>query len=479
AIISPLAGCYKSDEAYIYFELPSKPATIDPQTAKTDSELLIVKNIFEGLMRKDSNGQTVTGIAQSVEKNGLVYTFKLRNNAKWNNGDKVTAHDFAFAFKRALLPETKAPFASRLYCIKNAEAVHAGSKSADALGITVIDDKTLKIELSYDDARFLDNLTTSVAMPCNQKFFNESAGKYGLFRENIVGNGSYRLAKWSKDTFGIRLYRNEHYTGDFVAKNAAVFLTCDTKKSVVEKLKGNSIDMSFIDSSARKEMESLGFKTVELQNICWVMTMNGDLSKNMRKALMKLVGSEKYIKNLPDGYSRATSIYPAILGTNFSSDGIEAYDLEGGKNLYQTEVLKLADRKFPSNITLYYYENGTVKPMITDILGHWQSNLSAFVKLESASSPEVLLPELKNQTLSMAVFPIRADSENPAEYLVNFGISYKGGDLSKIQKQLLEGKNILPIAFQNTMICYSPAIKEIFTIKGDGFIDFSFIVKKK
>ena len=118
-VILTVVGCSSTDDEYLYFELPKTPSTLDPQTASEDSELLIVKNCYEGLLRKDKEGKAVLGAAESFKKQGLTYTFKLRDDAKWSNGEKLTAFDFEFALKRALSSETKAPFASRLYAIEN------------------------------------------------------------------------------------------------------------------------------------------------------------------------------------------------------------------------------------------------------------------------------------------------------------------------------------------------------------------------
>ncbi len=477
-LILPAVGCGdKTEDAYISFELPETPSTVDPQTAKTDTELLIVRNVFEGLMRKNGNGEIASGAAESYTKDGLTYTFKIRKNAKWNNGADLTAYDFAFGLRRALNPNTQAPFATRLYSVKNGEKVNKGKLSINKLGIRTINDKTLEIELEKEDDRFLENLTTSVAMPCNEEFFNKSAGKYGLFKDNIICNGSYRLTKWNKESFGIRLYKNNEYDGDFIAKNAAVFLTCNNDEPVTQKLAESHIDIAFIDSAKAPEMQNLGFKTVDCQNICWFLTFSDKFSFNMRKALLKLVGSEVYSSNLKNGYTSADSIFPSVFGIDVGKVGITEYDLKGGKKLYGSEVLKLENNKFPENVILYYYDNGNMKSVVTDIVGHWQSNLSAFVNIEAATSPENLLTELKKQTLSMAIFPVRADSENLAEYLKNFGFSYKNQSLATVQKKLLESKNITPLVFQNTTVCYSPAIKEIYITSSDGFIDFSLVVK--
>ena len=467
----------KTEDAYIYFELPEIPLTLDPQIASTDTELLIVKNIYEGLLRKNIEGKIVNGAVESFTKNGLTYTFNIRKDAKWSNGDDLTAEDFVFGLKRAVNPKTKAPFATRIFSIKNAQSINNGKKKLESLGVKAVDSKTLEIQLEKEDELFLENLTTSVAMPCNEKFFNECSGKYGLFKDNIIGNGSYRLTKWNKESFGIRLYRNNDYTGDFFAKNSAVFLTCNNDKPVTQKLKDSDIDIAFIDCAKAAQMQEAGFKTTECQNICWFLTISDDFSYNMRKSLFMLVGKEVYEQNLKTGFASASSIFPYVFNKKIGSDGITKYDLNGGKALYGSEVLKLENKKFPTDVILYYYDDGNIKTLVTDIVGHWQSNLSAFVNIESVSSPENLLPELKKQSLSMAIFPVRADSENLAEYLKNFGIDYKAQSLSSVQKEILKSKNIFPLAFQNTTICYSKAIKEIYTATSDGFVDFSLVVK--
>ncbi len=476
--IGLFAGCgNKTDDAYIYFELPAIPYTLDPQTASSDSELLIIKNIYEGLLRKDENGKIVNGSVESFSKKGLTYTFKIRSDANWSNDDPVTAHDYVFAFRRAIDPKTKAPFAKRLFSIKNAKKINVGEMSSDKLGVKALDDKTLQITLAQKDKDFENTLTTSVAMPCNEKLFYESEGKYGLFRDYIISNGSYRLTKWNKTSFGIRLYRHEEYTGDFYAKNAAIFLTCNDNEPITEKLKKNSIDIAFIDSANSEEIKTAGLNTRDYQNICWVLTIKNDFSFNMRKALALLVGDDIYSQSLKSGYTVASSIFPSVISENSPANGKIIYNLEAGKDLYLSEINKLENKKFPSDVILYYYDDGYSKSIVTDIVGHWQNNLSAFVNIESASDSALLVPELKEQTLSMSIFPIRADNDNTSEYLQKFGFDYNGEKLGNIQNNILEDCTVIPLAFQNTCIAYSPAITNFITTAGNGYIDFSFIIK--
>lgn len=477
--VLPLSGCSNTDDAYIYFELPASPLTLDPQTASLNQELLVVKNIFEGLLRKNSKGEIICGAAESYSQNGLTYTFNIRKDAVWSNGEPVTSYDFAYALKRAVNPETKAPFVSRLFSIKGAKEIYEGKASKNTLGVTAQDSKTLTITLKEKDSLFLETLTTSIAMPCNEKFFTESAGKYGLFSDNILSNSSYKITRWRKDPFGIRLYKNEEYNGDFEAKNAAVFITCNPDEPVIEKLEKNSMDMAFIDSALTDNAKELGLKTEEYQNICWLMTFGNNFTKNMRTALSGLVGAEVFSNSLPVGYSAANSIFPSCISKNKSDLNVAVYDPENAKKIYLNEINLLENKKFPTDIILYYYDDGNVKNVVTDIVGHWQNNFSAFVNIESVSDSALLTSQLTEQTYAMTLFPISVDSPSIAEYLKKFGIEYNGETFKDIQNKLINSKNILPVMFQNTVIAYTPNLSEVYTELGNGYIDFSFIIKSE
>ncbi len=478
-LIFPFSGCSDTMDSYIYFELPDTPLTLDPQIASLDQELIVVKNIFEGLLRKDSSGKIVCGAAKSYIKKGLTYTFEIRKDAKWSNGEPLTANDFVFGLKRAVMPETKALYVSKLFSIAGAKDINLGKANTDSLGVKAIDKDTLTITLIKEDSLFEDTLTTSIAMPCNEEFFLECAGKYGLFTENIISNGSYRFARWRKDPFGIRLYRNKEYNGDFISKNAAVFITCDKEESALNKLQKNSIDMAFIDCSLTDAARQSDLETLEFQNICWFMTLGDSFTKNMRKALFMLVGDDVYKDSLKVGFSPADSLFPEVANANTKDIGLLKYDSQSAKKFFISELNSYKDKKFPTDVVLYYYDDGNVKNVVTDIVGHWQSSVSAFINIESVSESKLLLSQLTDHSYAMSIFPVRLDSTALSEYLKKFGVDYNGEKLSDIQTKILESYNILPIMFQNTVISHSKSLQNVSAELGNGYIDFSFIVKEE
>lgn len=479
-ILIPLSACNERlNSAIVYFELTTPPNTLDPQTASTNEELMIVRNIFEGLLRENEKGEIVAGVAESYKKQGLDYTFNLKENAVWSDGTPLTADDFAFGLRRAVQKDTKSPFVKRLFAIKNAEQINKGNLPASSLGVKVIDKNTLLITLSKDDKNFLKTLTTSVAMPCNEAFFNSCKGQYGIKNNYIISNGSYSITKWNREDFGIRIYRNKSYEGSFTAKNGAVFFSKQKDESTADRLLSNKSDIAFIENSDIDKFSSEDFSTAVTQNICWVMTISGKFSPNMRRAFAELCDETVYKDKLKSGFTSANSLFPSSLtkSENCEKVGKTSYNPKSALKLYSAAIMSYDDKKLPPT-TLTYYDNEAIKPIITAIVGHWQQNLSAFINIRPYENSEELLPQLKNPTLDMSVFPINITSDYIEEYLQNYGINYKGESLAKLQKELLKSNKIIPIAFENTNIVYSNTLTNVYCDNENGYIDFSYIIKE-
>ena len=476
-ILTAFSGCSGSDaDSYIYLNIANKPVSLDPQTAQTDEELMIVRNIFEGLLRKDSKGKICPAVCETYSKNGLTYTFNLKKGLKWSNGENLTSRDFLFAFRRAVTPNVKSPFVNRLFKIKNAKAVYSGKLKASSLGVTAPDDYTLKIKLTSADKNFEDTLTTSLCMPCNEEFFKSCSGKYGLEADSIVSNGSYSLTKWNPDDFGIRIRKNENYKGKYEAKNGAVFISSKTDEKTDTLFKKTSIDVALVNNSDLDIVLKTGVEHISFQNICWVMTVSPEYPEIVRKAFLSAVSYNIFKDKLSTGFSVAHSLYPKVLNPDqkVNGKGILTYDLKKSMSDFSYYISLTDEKEFPV-ATLYYYDNPGIIPAIRSILGHWQQNLCAFVNITPAKNPEELKNELKNPNQQFAVFPVKATSQNTNEYLLNFGKS--GSDYVKIQKELLADYTLVPLAFENTNICYLKNVKNLYCDGENGYIDFSFAEK--
>src|SRR5664279_5371283 len=149
----------------------AEPQTLDQAHTSIDVEANILKDLYEGLTVYDAGGKIIPGTAESwtVSDDGLTYTFKIRDAAKWSNGDPVTADDFVYSFRRIEDPKEAAGYANILYPIKNAEAINTAKPEArvalDTLGVKAIDPKTLAITLERPTPYFITLMAHRTALP--------------------------------------------------------------------------------------------------------------------------------------------------------------------------------------------------------------------------------------------------------------------------------------------------------------------------
>jgi oligopeptide transport system substrate-binding protein len=170
------------------------PETLDPHKTSTVYEAHILRDLFEGLVIHDAKGEVIPGVAEkwTVSADGLVYTFNLREAAKWSNGAPVKASDFVFAYRRIMNPETGAKYAKILYAIKGAEAANKGKGKVEDIGVVALDDRTLKITLERPTTYFLELLTHQTALPLNEAAVMKHGSAF-VKPENWVSNGAYVL----------------------------------------------------------------------------------------------------------------------------------------------------------------------------------------------------------------------------------------------------------------------------------------------
>ncbi|MCR4282376.1 MAG: peptide ABC transporter substrate-binding protein, partial [Bauldia sp.] len=173
------------------------PESLDPHKTATIYEAHIIKDLFEGLVTEDVVANPVSGAAESwtISDDGTVYTFKIRDNAVWSNGDPVTADDFVFSFRRLLDPATGAEYASMLYVVKNGEDANGGKVPVDQIGVTAIDAKTLEVTLQAPTPYFLEMLQHQATFPVNPKNLAEFGDDW-VKPGNMVSNGAFTLAEF-------------------------------------------------------------------------------------------------------------------------------------------------------------------------------------------------------------------------------------------------------------------------------------------
>lgn len=188
--------------------------SLDPHKLSGDWEDRVEGDIFEGLFTEDAKAKPIPGVAESYEtsEDGLTWTFKLREDAKWSDGEPVTAEDFVFAFKRLMDPKTAAQYAYLQYPIKNAAAINTGKiDDLDQLGVKAVDDKTLEITLEQPVPYYPSLLTHYTAYPV-PKHLIDKVGDEWVQIGTIVTDGPYKPVEWVPGSH-VLTAKNEYWHG--------------------------------------------------------------------------------------------------------------------------------------------------------------------------------------------------------------------------------------------------------------------------
>lgn len=194
--------------------LSTEPESLDPQKSRTTQAGDVLRDISEGLVTYDAAGELVPGTAESWEiaGDGLTYTFRIRDNARWSNGDPVTAADFVFGLQRLVDPATAAFYAAELGNVVNAAAIVAGEMEPGELGVTAPDERTVVISLVRPTPYLLSLLTHPSTFPVHRgavELHGDAFARPG----NLLSNGAYVLADWEPGSL-IELSRNPFYWND-------------------------------------------------------------------------------------------------------------------------------------------------------------------------------------------------------------------------------------------------------------------------
>lgn len=201
----------KSDDE-INVVLGSEPSSLDPAISLTIDVRSYMSNLFEGLVNLNEKGEVKVGVATKWEpnKDNTEYTFYLREDAKWSDGTKVTANDFKYAWLRVLNPETASGWASYLYYIKGAESYNNGNITAENVGIHVIDENTLKVEMESPCSFFASMTALQPYYPVKESVISEYGASWTQSDDSYVTNGAFKLESWEHDS-KISIVKNTNY----------------------------------------------------------------------------------------------------------------------------------------------------------------------------------------------------------------------------------------------------------------------------
>ena len=223
----------------------TEPGTLDPHRAEGVPASNVLRDLFEGLVMEDPSGRYVPGAAESwtLSQDAKTYTFKMRENGKWSNGDKVTAEDFVYGLRRSVDPATLSNYSSMLYPIKNARDIVLGKMNPEALGVRSDGPKTLIIELEEPTPYFLSLLTHSTTYAAHRPTV-ERFGAQFTRPGKLVSNGAFKLKEWRVQSH-IKLVRStEYWDNENTVLEEVYYYPLDDTNSSFRRYRAQELDFT-------------------------------------------------------------------------------------------------------------------------------------------------------------------------------------------------------------------------------------------
>jgi oligopeptide transport system substrate-binding protein len=514
-------SCSSKEVSRLSCDLGEEPEILDPQYATDAGALTIIQNIFEGLMTVDQNGEITNGAAESyqVSDDGLFYQFTLKSGLTWSDGTPLTAYDFEFAFRRLMDPDDKSPYASDFYCIQNAVEVSQGTMKKESLGVHAISDTQLEFTLEYVNPSFLELLTTAPAMPCNQKFYEETEGEYGLELRSIITNGPFCITTWQHHQ-SIRLSVNDTYWDansvlldqiDLAMGHSATDM--QDENGQWKRFQEGKTDLYWSDQMLElSDVDSDLYEIMYTQNMVWGLLFNTQSvygqSGNLRRTIAYGIDRSRLENVLPDELSVTSYLIPSDLmlgGENYRKnatvsplefDAIAAEDcMVAALNELDLSSLRTIDVIMPKTDGLDHDE------YFSYLSQGLQKEVGVYFSVSALEEKEYR-ERIQSGDFTVALVCIQSEGQNADSVFEQFlpqseknYASYEnpnyvdtiehtldGEDISQItalfskaEQQLLQDAVFIPLYEQPSTLLWNSSVSGVVVNPWNGFLNFRYI----
>ncbi len=502
----------------INVSIGSEPPTLDPQLATDNVSGEIIKNVFEGLTRSGSDGKVEYAAAESstVSDDGLTYTFKLRKDAVWSNGDAVTAGDFAYAWKRALNPATASEYASLLYVIKGAEAYNSGTGSADDVGVKAVGDYTLEVTLNNPTAYFLELVENTTYMPVNEKVVEANKNWASDAGEKYVTNGAFDLTTWSHSDSIVLTKSKTYWDKDNVNLDKVKVAMVESEATANSMYQAgeldflgsplNTVSLDSIDTYKKdKTLKTADYAALYEYKLNTTAKYTSNV--NIRKALALAIDRSGLIKNVLKGGQTAAlgMVPPTIDGFEKDRGYMTDADFKDAKE-YLAKGMKELGITNASDITIAISinTNEAHSAIAQYIQEGWAKNLGINVTIDN-SEWQVYLDKLTNMDYTVGRLGWIADYNDASTFLDMYSTADNGNNetgwenadfkslideaatkdagtsrtklLLKAEKIMMDEMPVIPIYYYSNQYVASSKVKNMAPDKL-GFVDLKSVDTK-
>ncbi len=502
-----LSGCSRKEsnlknatsKGILYVGNGSEPQDLDPSTVTGVPEQRVIAALFEGLLSENPKTLAPEGaVAESwtVSPDGLVYTFKIRKDAKWSNGDPLTADDFVYAYNRILSPKLGSQNAYMLYCMKNAEKFNKGQLADfSKVGVKAIDKSTLQITLGKPTPYFLPLITHMAWFPANKK----NIEKYGAIDQRgtqwtlpgkLVGNGPFVLKDWEVNKVITVVKNPQYWDADKVKLNEIDFFPISDNQAEERTFRAGQLHMTYTVPSSKigyyqKNKPSYIHISPYLGTYYMVFNVNKEpfISPLVRRALSLAIDRKSLAEDVVKGGKvPAESFTPPDTGGYTAKTNLQ-YDVKFAREC-------LAKAGFPDGkgfpVVEFMYNTSERNRQIAEALqAMWQTNLNIKVELVNKEW-KMYLDTFRTRDFSIATASWIGDYNDPLTFLgmwtsdsTNNRAKWSNNEYDKLmadaaftseqplrfdlfqeaEKLLMEQAPIIPLYYYTSMALISPQLK--------------------
>ena len=302
----------------ITVNIASEPPEMFTVTTTDTTSFSVIRHVIENLVMLDENDKVVAGVAKTwtVSDDGLVYTFNLRDNMKWTNGEPVTAKDFVFAWTSLLTPEFAADYAYFGYIFKNGLAFNEGTVGADQLGFKAVSDYVLEVTLENPAAYFLSTLAFGVFAPVNEKAYNEYGTAYGTDADKMVYNGPFKMTSWEHESKIVLEKNPDFYDAKKINLEKITMVMINDSNAAMNSFKAGEVDVIGLKGDQTTMMKGEAFPVLQYDDgstfYLEYNTTDPQLANaNLRKALTYAVDKQTFVTSILKNSSKPASSFTA------------------------------------------------------------------------------------------------------------------------------------------------------------------------
>ncbi|WP_164667595.1 peptide ABC transporter substrate-binding protein [Virgibacillus doumboii] len=424
------SGSDNTEEKVLRMNNGEEPTSLNPPIGFDTVSWNALNNLMEGLTRLGKNDKPQPAIAEDwdISEDGKTYTFYLRDNANWSNGDPVTAQDFVYAWKQLLNPETGAAPAFLGYFIEGGEAYNTGEGSADDVAVKAVDDKTFEVTLKAPTGFFLHVITNPAFFPVNAEVAKENP-EWHTEADTFVANGPFKLESWKHESEMVMVKNDQYWDKDAVNLDKIHWAMVNDPNTEYQMFESGELDMTGIPSDMADQLIDGENVVIEEQAGLYFYRFNVNkepfTNKKIRKAFALAINQQDIVDYVTKNKEEAAKgfVSPGFVGPNGKdfrevNGDLVQFDPEKAKKLLEEGMAEEGYDKLPE-VTLSYNTSESHKAIAETMQDMYKTNLGVDVTLENTEW-NVFLEAQKGLEHQLSRSSFIFDYGDPVNFLESF-----------------------------------------------------------